>query len=30
MFDSWLLMQLQKRTDVVHNSIGELEIDGIP
>ena len=30
MFDSWLLMQLQNRTDVVHNSIGELEIDGIP
>lgn len=30
MFESWLLMQLQKRTDVVHNSVGELEIDWIP
>ena len=27
MFDNWLLMQLQKRIDVVHISIGELEIE---
>ena len=27
MFDNWLLMQLQKRIDVVHISTGEPEIE---